>query len=90
MGGRGDRTVLQSVPRRRPTMAVKQRELKDLGVLLIDFNPVVREGLQAILAKDERANEYLGYRRQCLLRTSEASFCSCLTGDMLSSRAKCR
>jgi DNA-binding NarL/FixJ family response regulator len=34
-------------------MAVKQRELKDLGVLLIDFNPVVREGLQAILAKDE-------------------------------------
>jgi DNA-binding NarL/FixJ family response regulator len=35
-------------------MAVKQRELKNLGVLLIDFNPVVREGLQAILAKDER------------------------------------
>jgi DNA-binding NarL/FixJ family response regulator len=35
-------------------MAVKQRELKKMGVLLIDFNPVVREGLQAILAKDER------------------------------------
>jgi DNA-binding NarL/FixJ family response regulator len=35
-------------------MAVKQREPKNLGVLLIDFNPVVREGLQAILAKDER------------------------------------
>ena len=34
-------------------MAVKQREPKNLGVLLIDFNPVVREGLQAILAKDE-------------------------------------
>jgi DNA-binding NarL/FixJ family response regulator len=33
-------------------MAVKERELKNLGVLLIDFNPVVREGLQAILAKD--------------------------------------
>ena len=32
-------------------MAVKQRELKNLGVLLIDFNPVIREGLQAILAK---------------------------------------
>jgi DNA-binding NarL/FixJ family response regulator len=35
-------------------MTVKQRDLKNLGVLLIDFNPVVREGLQAILAKDER------------------------------------
>ena len=34
-------------------MAVKQREPKNLGVLLIDFSPVVREGLQAILAKDE-------------------------------------
>jgi DNA-binding NarL/FixJ family response regulator len=34
-------------------MTVKQCELKNLGVLLIDFNPVVREGLQAILAKDE-------------------------------------
>jgi DNA-binding NarL/FixJ family response regulator len=40
-------------------MAVKQRELKNLGVLLIDFNPVVREGLQAILAKDE-AIEVIG------------------------------
>jgi DNA-binding NarL/FixJ family response regulator len=35
-------------------MEVKQREPKNLGVLMIDFNPVVREGLQAILAKDER------------------------------------
>ena len=34
-------------------MAVKQRESQNLGVLLIDFNPVVREGLQAILAKDD-------------------------------------
>jgi len=31
----------------------KQRELKNLRVLLIAFNPVVREGLRAILAKDE-------------------------------------
>jgi DNA-binding NarL/FixJ family response regulator len=35
-------------------MAVKQHEPKNLGVLMIDFCPVVREGLQAILAKDER------------------------------------
>jgi DNA-binding NarL/FixJ family response regulator len=34
-------------------MAGKQGESQNLGVLLIDFNPVVREGLQAILAKDE-------------------------------------
>jgi DNA-binding NarL/FixJ family response regulator len=34
-------------------MAVKKEPLPDLGVMLIDFNPVVREGLQAILAKDE-------------------------------------
>ncbi|RJO60484.1 MAG: DNA-binding response regulator [Dehalococcoidia bacterium] len=35
-------------------MAVKQRESETVGVLMIDFNPVVREGLQSILAKDER------------------------------------
>ena len=35
-------------------MAVKQREPKNLGVLMIDFSPVVCEGLQAILAKDSR------------------------------------
>ena len=35
-------------------MADKQREPKNLGVLMIDFNPVVREGLQAILTKDKR------------------------------------
>lgn len=34
-------------------MAVKECESQTLGVLLLDFNPVVREGLQAILAKDE-------------------------------------
>jgi len=34
-------------------MAVTQREPQNLGVLMIDFNPVVRERLQAILAKDE-------------------------------------
>ena len=33
-------------------MAVKQKETKNLGVLMIDFSPVVREGLQSILAKD--------------------------------------
>jgi DNA-binding NarL/FixJ family response regulator len=35
-------------------MAVKERESEMLGVLMIDFSPVVREGLQAILTKDER------------------------------------
>jgi DNA-binding NarL/FixJ family response regulator len=33
-------------------MAIKERSPDTLGVLLIDFNPVVREGLQAILTKD--------------------------------------
>jgi DNA-binding NarL/FixJ family response regulator len=40
-------------------MTVEQRESETLGVLMIDFNPVVREGLQAILTKDERV-EVLG------------------------------
>ncbi len=35
-------------------MTVKPRESETLGVLMIDFSPVVREGLQAILNKDER------------------------------------
>ena len=34
-------------------MADKQRELKNLRVLLIGFSPVIRAGLQAILAKDQ-------------------------------------
>jgi DNA-binding NarL/FixJ family response regulator len=34
-------------------MVVKQGERKNLRVLLIGFNPVVRAGLQAILAKDQ-------------------------------------
>jgi DNA-binding NarL/FixJ family response regulator len=34
-------------------MTVKQVAPKNLGVLMIDFNPVVREGLQSILTKDE-------------------------------------
>ena len=34
-------------------MAATQPETKNLGVLMIDFSPVVREGLQSILAKDE-------------------------------------
>ena len=40
--------------RRCPTIAVKECKPDTLGVLLIDFNPVVREGLQSILTKDER------------------------------------
>lgn len=35
------------------SMADTQRKPKKLGVLMIDFSPVIREGLQAILAKDE-------------------------------------
>jgi DNA-binding NarL/FixJ family response regulator len=35
-------------------MVTKERELKNLRVLLIGFSPVVRAGLQAILAKDRR------------------------------------
>ena len=40
-------------------MAVKQREPKNLGVLMIDFSPVVREGLRSILAKDGEI-EFMG------------------------------
>jgi DNA-binding NarL/FixJ family response regulator len=35
-------------------MAVKKNGPKNLGVLMIDFSPVVREGLQSILTKDAR------------------------------------
>jgi len=35
-------------------MTARQRESETLGVLMVDFSPVVREGLQAILTKDER------------------------------------
>ena len=34
-------------------MAVPQMKIENLGILLIGFNPVVREGLKAILAKDK-------------------------------------
>jgi DNA-binding NarL/FixJ family response regulator len=34
-------------------MEVKERKPGALGVLMIDFNPVVKEGLQAILHKDD-------------------------------------
>jgi DNA-binding NarL/FixJ family response regulator len=34
-------------------MTIKQPKAETLGVLMIDFNPVVREGLQAILTKDD-------------------------------------
>jgi len=40
-------------------MSIEQRESDALGVLLVDFSPVVREGLQAILTRDERI-EVLG------------------------------
>jgi len=41
-------------------MADKQGETKKLRVLIIDFSPVVREGLQAILAQDETI-DLIGY-----------------------------
>jgi DNA-binding NarL/FixJ family response regulator len=34
-------------------MEMKQTKPENLGVLMIDFSPVVREGLQAILTKDD-------------------------------------
>jgi DNA-binding NarL/FixJ family response regulator len=34
-------------------MVVKQCESQNLGVLMLAFNPVVREGLQAIMSKDD-------------------------------------
>ena len=40
-------------------MAVKERKPGALGVLMIDFCPVVREGLQSILAKDAEI-EFIG------------------------------
>jgi DNA-binding NarL/FixJ family response regulator len=48
---------------------------RNLGVLMIDFSPVVREGLQAILAKD-REIEFLGDApdgHQALLQIKRAS-----------------
>jgi len=56
-------------------MTVAQREPKSLGVLMIDFSPVVREGLQAILAKDERI-EVIGHApdgQEALLHIKRAS-----------------
>jgi DNA-binding NarL/FixJ family response regulator len=35
-------------------MVITQHEPDNLGVLMIDFSPVVREGLQSILTKDEK------------------------------------
>ncbi len=40
-------------------MAVKQRESETLGVLMIGFSPVVREGLKSILTKD-KGTEVIG------------------------------
>jgi DNA-binding NarL/FixJ family response regulator len=42
-----------NVPRRYLAMTAKQSKPETLGVLMIDFSPVVREGLQAMLTKDE-------------------------------------
>jgi len=55
--------------------AVMQRKPQNLGVLLIAFSPVVREGLQAILTKDERI-EVIGDApdgHQALLQLKQAS-----------------
>ena len=41
-------------------MATKQSALEKLGVLTVGFSPIIREGLQAIMAKDERLN-VVGY-----------------------------
>ena len=56
-------------------MVDKEHESETLGVLLIGFNPVVREGLQAILTKDEKI-EVIGDvpdEHQALLQLKEAS-----------------
>lgn len=56
-------------------MTVTQRKSETLGVLLIDFSPVVREGLQAILTKD-RGIEVMGNvadGREALLHIKQAS-----------------
>ena len=37
-------------------MAITQPKSEKLGVLMIGFSPVIREGLQAIMAKDARLN----------------------------------
>ena len=63
-------------------MAVKQRESQNLGVLMIDFSPVVREGLQSILTKDERIevigdvpDEHQALKRGILTRFSRKNYC---------------
>ena len=45
-------------------MSTRESEPKVLRVLLIDFSPVVRAGLQAILAKDETI-EVVGLAPDC-------------------------
>ena len=37
-------------------MAITQPKSEKLGVLMIGFSPVIREGLQAIMTKDSRLN----------------------------------
>ena len=37
-------------------MAITQPKSEKLGVLTIGFSPIIREGLQAIMAKDARLN----------------------------------
>jgi DNA-binding NarL/FixJ family response regulator len=56
-------------------MEVKQRGQKKLGVLMIGFSPVVREGLQSILNKDKEI-EVIGDERDghaAVLRINRAS-----------------
>jgi len=56
-------------------MAVVRQEQKKLGVLLINFSPVVQEGLQAILHKDEQI-KVIGHvmdEQQAILFIKEAS-----------------
>jgi DNA-binding NarL/FixJ family response regulator len=57
-------------------MAARPGETKNLGVLMIDFSPVVREGLQAILAKDPEI-EFMGDApdgHQTLLQIKKARY----------------
>jgi DNA-binding NarL/FixJ family response regulator len=60
-------------------MPVKQRGPETVGVLMIDFNPVVREGLQAILAKDQHI-EVTGDRSPAAYQTSQPAGATCPRG----------
>jgi len=58
-----------------PVRPSEPKDHKNLGVLMIDFSPVVREGLRAILAKDDKI-EFVGDApdgHQALLHIKRAS-----------------